>query len=109
MELINLTPHEIRIHNDDGALVLSVPPSGQVARVNVSRELDTEAACRLGVPAYITAYGEVTGLPEMQPDTIYIVSGMVRAALPARADLWQPGELLRDDAGRVVGCIGLSQ
>ena len=61
------------------------------------------------IDTLITKYGEVTGLPPFQDGTIFVVSGLVRAAVPHRHDVWQPGELLRNEAGQVIGCVGLSQ
>lgn len=105
MDIINLTPHEINIYNDNKSLVVSVPPSGELVRVNVLRE---KVEIEDGIEFYKTVVGEVTGLPAKKKDTIYIASGMVRSHVK-RADLWQPGELLRDDKGRPIGCVGLSQ
>ena len=106
---VNLTPHELviyRSHDDTAPIV--VPPSGTVARV-ATRPLDTEWVDGVPVTA-ITLLG-VQGLPEPEADVIYITSGMVVDHLgswgPQRADVVAPGELLRDAAGRPVGCIGL--
>lgn len=103
--IVNLTPHIINIFDADGRHVIDVPPSGTVARVDTVR---TTYGAHEGAPLYRTTYGAVQGLPEPLPGTIFVTSGLVRAAV-ARDDVWQPGELLRDDAGRPVGCIGLSQ
>jgi len=107
MKTVNLTPHTINIFSEDGTPVLSIEPSGQVARVSATRQL--VAVGQNGIPFYQTTYGAVSGLPDPEADTIYIVSGLVRAAMPERIDLWQPGELLRNEAGQPVGCIGLQQ
>lgn len=103
--IVNLTPHTINIFDGDGRHVIDVPPSGTVARVSTQRVV---IGAHEGVFLYRTVYGTVQGLPKAVPGTIFVVSGLVRAAA-ARDDVWQPGELLRDDAGRPVGCIGLSQ
>ena len=105
--IVNLTPHTVTIVDQDGATVATIAPSDLVARVATRSEKvgETEG----GIPLYATRYGQVVGLPEPEPDTIYIVSGMLLAAVPHRMDVWQPGELLRDEAGRVVGCVGLSR
>ena len=103
--IVNLTPHTINVFDGDGRHVADVPPSGTVARVNTQR---TVTGAHDGVPLYRTTYGAVQELPSPTPGTIFVVSGMVRAAV-ARDDLWQPGDLLRDDAGRPIGCVGLSQ
>lgn len=103
MELINLTPHTINIHTQAG--VVSVPASGTVARVATSREpLETLAN---GIQLYHTRYGEVEGLPEPQEGTGYIVSALVRQAVPMRLDVFSPGSLIRDGQGQPMGCEGL--
>jgi hypothetical protein len=59
------------------------------------------------VPLLRGTYGDVTGLPEPAPDTIYIVSAMVRMALPDRKDLASPAGLVRDASGNITGCEAL--
>jgi hypothetical protein len=106
VKIINLTPHEINIFNENGdELVMSVEPSGTIARIATERE---RIMYILDVPIFITKTGQAEGLPEPKPGIIYIVSGMFRSHA-GRSDLYQPGELLRDDEGRPIGCIGLSQ
>lgn len=39
--------------------------------------------------------------------TVYVVSALVRLALPYRRDLASPGPLVRDADGQPVGCRGL--
>jgi len=109
MNIVNLTPHTLNIHNEDRQLVVAVEPSGNVARCEVERTRRPDFRGAPGVPLFATAYGEVVDLPCEQWDTIYVVSGMARAAVPDRQDVFQPGELLRNDKGQVVGCIGLSR
>ena len=78
-KVINLTPHVLRL--TDGR---EFAPSGTVARV-ASRytDFDTRGVCRV-------AFGEVSGVPDPQPGTLYIVSGMVAAAMPDRDDVVAP-------------------
>ena len=85
MNLINLTPHDI--HVMENGEIQTYPASGQQARVSVTQEKLTEIN---GVPVYRPVYGEVTGLPEPQNDTMYIVSMLVRSAAPNRTDLISP-------------------
>lgn len=54
-------------------------------------------------------FGAVTGLPAPRPDTAYVVSRIVAEACRDRDDLLIPGPAIRDQAGRVVGCDGLSR
>ena len=99
LRFINLAPHVI----NDVSSGRSFPPSGEVARVSSeSVLLETWE----GVEIYETHYGEITGLPECKPDTILIVSGMVKAATFERLDVISPGELVRDANGNPIGCKG---
>lgn len=102
LKIVNLTPHAISVVGD-GACTL--PPSGQVARVS-----STTAEVRRvnGIPCYAVSYGEVQGLPEAEEDTLYVVSALVRAAVPHRTDVASPGELVRDNDGKPIGCRGLA-
>ncbi len=106
MNIVNLTPHVLNVYKENGEWAATVPPSGTTARIKVERKLTGE---RSGVPLFETVAGECDELPAPQENTIYVVSGFVRAAVADRADVFQPGELLRNDAGQVVGCIGLSR
>jgi hypothetical protein len=106
MKMINLTPHDLYIVDADGNHKATVPPSGTVARVAVRR---VEVGDIDGIPLYKAVYGSPEGLPEPASNTIYIVSGLFRAAVPERGDVWQPGELLRNEAGQVIGCVGLQR
>lgn len=102
--LVNLTPHAIHLYFPNGTSV-TVPPSGTVARV---QEITTEVAA--GVPGTIRivsiSYGKPEGVPEVDGNT-YLVSALVRAALPHRFDVLSPGELVRDEKGAVIGCRAL--
>jgi hypothetical protein len=53
-------------------------------------------------PVVSTKFGEVIGLPEPKPDTVYVVSALVASAV-RRRDVLSPGSLVRDKEGRVVG------
>ena len=101
--LINLTPHEVRIIRGDGEITL--PPSGTIARCNVTRR---QVGLVDGIPVNRTAFGAVEGLPDPQPDTYYIVSALVAQACPDRHDLLIPDDTVRDDQGRIIGCRALA-
>jgi hypothetical protein len=99
--LLNLTPHCLMIHTPDG--VVTLPRPGAVARVAT---VSVPAAPVGAIPTCLTSLGHITDLPDPQPGVILIVSGMVAAAAP-RADIMSPGDLVRDEAGRAIGCRGL--
>jgi len=104
MKFINLTPHRLNIQREDGSF-LEIPPSGEVARVS-----STISCVDIidGIPLHETSYGEVEGLPPTKLGIVLIVSGMVESIVQ-RIDVYSPGELIRDDNGRPVGCRGLKQ
>ena len=103
--IFNLTPHDLTIVLADGA-VHRIAKSGNVARVATNRAPGPAVD---GIPTWVTTFGDVEGLPPSAPDTAYVVSGMVAARCGDRTDVFAPGELVRDDAGNVVGCRGLSR
>ena len=93
--IVNLTPHAIVV----GAI--TIPPSGGVARVDV---VLSNVGYVDGIPLVSGRYGAVSGLPDPVPGTTYIVSSMVRLASPCRDDIVSPAEMVRDAAGRIIGC-----
>lgn len=102
---VNLTPHALNIERPDMPNLI-IPPSGDVARVATDR-----VSCGTigsGIPVELSVLSDVTGLPEPADDTVYIVSGMVLDRVQNRMDVFAPGALVRDSAGRVAGCRGLS-
>ncbi len=101
--IINLTPHPLAIHTPAG--IIDVPPSGAVARC---AEVRTDRPPIDGIPVPAASYGAVIGLPGPVPDTIYVASALVLAAVPDRADVFAPGPAVRDGEGKVVGCRGLT-
>lgn len=121
MTIVNLTPHEINIHisrEDLPDLVVNLHPRGVVPRVRVvSRSLDPivhtydgahqDDVRRCEIPVTATTYGAVSDLPDPVPGTVYVVSRVVAEACPDRSDLLIPGEAVRDQGGRVIGCRGL--
>ena len=97
VEFRNFTPHVVRL-NDGRAF-----ESDGVARVSNSfSEFDENGICSVH-------YGEVHGLPEEVNGVIYIVSTIVKLALPDRKDLVVPAtghpNCVRED-GQVVSVPG---
>ena len=103
MKLMNLTPHALNVRKADGTF-LELPPSGTVARRSVERIVVGEID---GITIYATKFGQLEGLPEPSDGTVYIVSALAAQACADRHDVLVPGEAIRDDNGRVVGCNGL--
>lgn len=103
LTLSNLTPHTLNLVLPDGS-VKAVPPSGQVARC---ASTSSQAGEFDGIPLSKTTFGQVQDLPEPQDGTLFVVSALVRQAVPHRTDVASPGDLVRDADGNVVGCKGL--
>lgn len=104
MELINLTPHAIKIVGDDGETIAIVPPSGNVARVATTMKKVGSVG---GIELYAQEVGETCNLPDASDEALLIVSALVRLAHPERKDLASPGELVRNESGQPTGCRGL--
>lgn len=110
MKYVNLTSHEINIYakqtDDTTKFVQTVKPDGTVARVATVAKL--QFTTNDGVPFYRNTTGKVQGLPQTVDGVVFIVSTQVRLAVPDRiGDVASPGDLLRDDKGNPIGCIGL--
>ena len=101
MNFVNLTPHSIKLN--DGT---EFPPSGTIARVAADLQ---EVAKISGVHFFRQTFGEVEGLPERVPDTIYIVSALVLGAVD-RGDCVAPAtghkDVVRNEAGQIVSVPG---
>lgn len=101
-KIINLTPHPISI--TDGP---TFEPSGTIARVSVQQ---ADAGNINGIPVKKQVFGDITGLPDPQDDTIFIVSTLVLEAAKAigRNDLVAPNSAnaVRDENGHIVSVPG---
>ena len=111
LKVINLTPHDVVIVDDDGNEIKRYPASGQVARVNSKADPIGELD---GIQVVRTKYGDVDGLPDKQPNTVYLVSLVVAQALgKSRTDVYVPdtgpGSVVRDDKGQIIGVKRLMQ
>ena len=110
VSLINLTPHDIVIADENCQPMLVIPrhTGSSPARVRQQRVKVGEITVNgVRIPISRSEYGEVEGLPEPQPGVYYIVSMFVAQALPHRTDLLVPdtgpGSACRDEKGRIVG------
>ena len=107
MNIVNLTPHALNILKKNGQL-RTVEPSGSVVRLKEETE-DHGFLDDIEVTAKY--YSSIQGLPEMQEDTIYVVSGIAGTTiwelLPERKDVFIPGPALRNEDGKHIGCKGL--
>lgn len=120
MPIINRTPHDIHVLAPDapasGRPLITLPaaPRGEVARVEVTTShIDGRVSTIDGVAVPIgrAQWGQVVGLPPPEAGVHHVVSVIVvEAAIDAGReahDLLVPGDQVRDDRGRIVGCRGL--
>ena len=106
MKIVNLTPHAINFVGEDGTPILTVDPSGTLARVSVRTETVGEIA---GIPVTQSVFGEVVGLPDPEDGTVFVVSSLVAQRCHDRDDVFIPNESVRDSSGRIVGCKSLGR
>ena len=103
-KLKNFTPHPIHIVGADGVVTKTIQSSGLIrlkaTTVGTGMTVD-------GVPVTTTQFGEPEGLPEFVDGVFYIVSQLVKSALPQRKDLLVPAEVVRDPNGNILGCKSL--
>lgn len=103
MNIINLCPHQISLAIGEERILF--PPSGQVARV-----ASIPGGPVAGLPGDFPAisaptWGQVEGLPDPAPDTIFIVSALVVSRAIGRADVFSPGTGPGDDPIRENGQV----
>jgi len=111
-KLTNLTPHSIVLCGADGQPLLTVPPSGGLARCEPIREVvGTVAVDGHKIPMTQVRLGPLTGLPEAEAGTLFIVSRLAADAARAlgRDDVVVPDDSVRDASGRVMGCKALAR
>lgn len=101
MRVVNLTPHEVRVVDEEARVIRSWPSAPCPARVEAARvplsELD-------GIPLMAERRTRAANLPEPEEGVWFIVSSVVGSAHPERDDLLVPSDLVRDGRGVVTAC-----
>jgi hypothetical protein len=104
--VINKTPHPIHIVEKGTKRIVHIYPKTQ-GMIRLKIETVTMGMLADGTPLTKTIFGAPEGLPEYKEGTFYIVSQLVKTALPERQDLLVPAEVVRDEQGNIIGCISL--
>ena len=113
MQIRNLTPHAVRIVDEQGSLLAEFPSEG-AAR---AEQRDTPQGDLLigtaAVPTVRTEFGGLIGLPDPEEGVLLIVSNiLVQAAKevgrPTDDLLFPSGIPLRDAAGQIIGVRALA-
>ena len=105
MTIINLTPHAITFLDGNNSVLATIEPSGVVARASQTRERVSEVN---GIPVNQCSYGAVTGLPDPQPETIYLVSALTAQACRDRNDVFITDDAVRNESGQIIGCRAIA-
>lgn len=100
MKVINVTPHNVDICDENGNVIKTYEASGMVARVAHGWETIEYID---GIPMVTRVNARVVNLPEPQEDTLYIVSNIILDYCYDRMDLIAPCQQVKVN-GRVVGC-----
>lgn len=110
MKIINCTPHDVNLILENGETVV-FPRSGIIPRLRETQEkLETISAPNgAEIDIMQKKYLDPEGLPEPQENTIFIVSALVAGAVKNRDDLVIPNDIVRDEAGRIIGCKNLAR
>jgi hypothetical protein len=101
-QIKNLTPHPIHLLDTDNKILRTFESEGLVRlKSNTVSAGFTVDEC----PITRTEFGNPEGLPDqVLNDYYFIVSQLVKSALPERKDLIVPAEVVRDDKGNIIGC-----
>lgn len=104
--IINLTMHDITYISGEEKIVF---PGNRDACVRISQEyIPVENSFGLNLEKK-SGNKTVTGLPEQEENTFYIVSGLIRNELPGRTDLLAPSQniknQIKNDAGHTVAVL----
>ena len=106
MKFVNCTPHPITLLGADGVVLFTLPKGEVVPRLSQSTK---EVEVVEGISITETSFGDTQDLPDTQEGVLLIVSRLVLSGNPDRKDLVVPNELVRDDAGNIVGCKSLAR
>lgn len=110
MQIVNRTPHPITILRPSGDLTIPAADRQNIARVRQdSRPMQHEPD---DVPLLTGGWGSIVGLAPPRPGILQVVSVQVVLAAITEGrtidDLVTPGDQVRDNSGRIIGCRGLT-
>jgi len=123
MKIVNLMPHDLTIFRSEDTkpagnkgyvLAHEATPLLRIPSAGVSRAAAVENPVGIinGIPMFRMAFGEPVGVPDPQPNTVYVVSSITaqacREAGRATHDLVMPARTVRDSAGRIIGCTAFA-
>jgi hypothetical protein len=106
MRIVNLTPHDVVVLDEDGKTRGVIGVSDRVLRLSTVDDGESEETA--GVTIRNVRFGVLEWTPERQEDTRYLVSLPVAIAFH-RDDFLVPYGEVRDESGRIIGCRELAR
>ena len=104
VDIINATPHDVTIVDESGSILFIFTKTDICIRLSAKVEHTGNLD---GIPISQTVFGKPEGLPDYEFGVYYIVSQLVKSALPHRKDLLVPAEVVRDSNNNIIGCKSL--
>lgn len=104
-KIINKTPHQVYIlDKEDHSIVKVFPKSKGMIRV---KEIVKNLEDIEGISITSTSWSKTIDVPDYKQGIYYIVSQLVKNAMPNRKDFLVPKGAVRDSEGNVIGCTTL--
>lgn len=110
MKVINLTPHKVTILGSEGELIMEIQSSGNAR----AKQESSPIGLLDNIPLFETHYGAPIDLPDLEEDTILIVSKITADAAKqvgrSTDDLYLVFDTVRDpeNPSSILGCRGLA-
>lgn len=102
--IINTTPHNVNICDANNKVINTFLKSDNPIRLNSTSNQIGDVN---GIPVNSVTFGSAD-LLAFQEGIYYIVSALVKNALPNRPDLLVPHDVVRDEGGNIIGCRSFS-
>lgn len=110
--LVNLMRYDLNVFDTNG-LHTTLPPSGEVIGVRENTIMTVTDFVNVGHIPVATIESELDRIPDAVDGIAYVVPMRVLLAMHERGydttDIYAPNMLVKDDAGRIIGCRRLMQ
>lgn len=108
-EIVNLTPHDVNIVAEGGAVIATFPSAGNARASQKEAPITTLLN---GVELVRMEFGATVDLPEPREGVLLVVSTITVSAARAEGrtvdDLVIPASPVRDGDGQIIGCRKLA-
>jgi hypothetical protein len=111
VRLVNLTPHVIRLQVPNVDSLIEIPPCDKNKPARCEEVKKHEFTFYLNdepIDVYSKEFTNVVNVPKEQEGVLYIVSRIVKNAIPDRKDIICVGDTVRDENGFIAYCINFS-